>query len=109
MIVMTRDIDVSNFLWMNQSNQNKCCCGHIKKFEITFLVNLRLSFSKTNESLDSSISYLLRSLKIEFVTLTYIRTVTLTVEILQDLVLRFPLKSVIVFTFSSFFYYIPVM
>ena len=77
---------------------------------IIFLVNLRLSFSETIESPDSSISYLLRSLKIESVTLTYISMVTLTVEILQDLlVLHLPLKSVIAFTFNSFLYYIPVI
>ena len=77
---------------------------------IIFLVNLRLSFSETIESPDSSISYLLRSLKIESVTLTYISMVTLTVEILQDLVLLHLLfKSVIVFTFNSFLYYIPVI
>ena len=77
---------------------------------LIFLVNLRLSFSETIESPDSSISYLLRSLKIEeSVTLTYISMVTLTVEILQDLVLHLSFKSVIVFTFNSFLYYIPVI
>ena len=83
--------------------------GQKKNVEIIFLVNLRLSFSETIESPDSSISYLLRSLKIESVTLTYISMVTLTVEILQDLVLHLPFKSVIVFTFNSFLYYIPVI
>ena len=86
--------------------------GQKKNVQIIFLVNLRLSFSETIESPDSSISYLLRSLKIESVTLTYISMVTLTVvEILQDLlVLHLPLKSVIiVFTFDSFLYYIPVI
>ena len=76
--------------------------GQKKNVEIIFLVNLRLSFSETIESPDSSISYLLRSLKIESVTLTF--------KILQDLlVLHLLLKSVIAFTFNSFLYYIPVI
>ncbi len=83
--------------------------GQKKNVKIIFLVNLRLSFSETIESPDSSISYLLRSLKIESVTLTYISMVTLTVEILQDLVLHLPFKSAIVFTFNSFLYYITVI
>jgi hypothetical protein len=58
--------------------------GQKKNVEIIFLDNLRLSFSKIIESPDYSISYQLRSLKIESVNLTYINTVlspTLTVEI----------------------------
>jgi hypothetical protein len=64
---------------------------------------LRLSFSETIESPDSSISYF-----IEIVcdpNLLY----SMTVEIIQDLVLHLPFKSVIVFTFNSFLYYIPVI
>ena len=42
-------------------------------------------------------------------TLTYISMVTLTVEILKDIVVHLPIKSVIVFTFNLFLYYIPVI
>ena len=77
--------------------------------EIIFLVNLRLSFSETIESPDSSISYFIEISQDWVCDPNLYCLVTLTVEILQDLVLHLPFKSVIVFTFNSFLYYIPVI
>ena len=83
--------------------------GQKKNVEIIFLVNLRLSFSETIESPDSSISYFIEISQDWVCDPNLYSLPTLTVEILQDLVLHLPFKSVIVFTFNSFLYYIPVI